>query len=29
MIEYKLEDIPEMNYTHKDKDEKGRPMPRG
>jgi long-chain acyl-CoA synthetase len=22
-------DIPEMNYTHKDKDEQGRPCPRG
>lgn len=29
MVEYKLLDIPEMNYTHRDKDEQGRPMPRG
>lgn len=29
MCEYKLLDIPEMNYTHNDKDEKGRPRPRG
>lgn len=29
MVEYKLLDIPEMNYTHKDKDDQGRPMPRG
>lgn len=28
-IEYKLVDIPEMHYTHLDKDEQGRPMPRG
>lgn len=29
MVEYKLLDIPEMKYTHNDKDESGRPMPRG
>ena len=29
MVEYKLLDIPEMNYTHNDKDDQGRPMPRG
>lgn len=29
MAEYKLLDIAEMNYTHNDKDDKGRPMPRG
>ena len=27
--ELKLVDIPEMNYTSKDRDENGRPMPRG
>jgi len=27
--EFKLVDVPEMNYTSKDLDEKGRPMPRG
>ena len=29
MVQYKLEDIPEMNYSHKDKDEEGRSTPRG
>jgi long-chain acyl-CoA synthetase len=29
MAEYKLVDIPEMNYTHNDKDEEGRSAPRG
>ena len=29
MIEYKLLDIPEMHYTHDDKDEQGRSVPRG
>jgi len=28
-VEYKLVDIPEMSYTHNDKDEQGRPCPRG
>lgn len=28
-VEYKLVDIPEMHYTHLDKDEQGRSMPRG
>jgi len=28
-VEYKLVDIPEMHYTHLDKDEKGQLMPRG
>ena len=29
MNEFKLVDVPEMGYTHKDKDEQGRPSPRG
>jgi long-chain acyl-CoA synthetase len=29
MNEFKLVDIPEMGYTHKDVDEQGRPTPRG
>jgi long-chain acyl-CoA synthetase len=29
MNEFKLVDIPEMGYTHKDKDEAGNPTPRG
>jgi long-chain acyl-CoA synthetase len=28
-VEFKLEDIPEMRYTHRDLDEQGRPYPRG
>ncbi len=28
-IEFKLEDVPDMNYTSKDKDENGNSMPRG
>lgn len=26
---FKLKDVPEMNYTHKDMDEQGNPLPRG
>ena len=29
MCEFKLADIPEMNYTSEDVDEYGNPMPRG
>jgi long-subunit acyl-CoA synthetase (AMP-forming) len=29
MCEFKLIDIPEMNYTSKDVDSNGNPMPRG
>ncbi len=28
-LEVKLEDVKEMNYTNDDKDEQGRPCPRG
>lgn len=28
-LEFKLADIPEMRYTSNDKDEQGRPTPRG
>jgi len=28
-MEFKLEDIPDMDYTHKDKDENGNSCPRG
>ena len=28
-MEFKLVDVPEMNYTHQDKDEQGNPTPRG
>ena len=28
-MEFKLVDVSEMNYTHKDKDENGDPLPRG
>ena len=27
--EFKLRDVPEMNYTHKDKDKEGKSTPRG